>query len=262
VVWTDGRNNTGGDVYGQLISSSGSLVGGSIAISTASNSQARPGIAYNSINDQYLVVWEDSRNTSSESDIYGQIMSSSGVLVGWNFAISTAKNVQDMARVAFDPIKGQYLVVWSDGRTTTDGYDIYGQKVGPSATLIGAPIVISNATADQFRPDITWDANDNEFMVVFVDCRNVGAPACISGEKTNGDIYGQVVLSGGALSGGNFPVATSTDSEYRPAISFSPTSGLFRSSIATNLTPLTQELVKSGESKRCLTARSWRPICR
>jgi len=156
-------------------------------------------------------------------------LASSGALVGSNFVISSVKNIQSMSRVAFDPIKGQYLVVWSDGRnSSTSGYDIYGQKVGPSGTLVGAPIVVANAPYDQFRPDITWDSNDNEFMVVFVDCRNIGTPGCVSGEKTNGDIYGQVVLSGGALSGSNFPVATSTDSEYRPAVTFSATSGLFQ----------------------------------
>ena len=65
-------------------------------------------------------------------------------------------------------------------------------------------------------------------MVVWVDCRNVGAPACQSGDKTNGDIYGQVIASGGALVGSNFPIATSADSEYRPAVSFSATSDLFQ----------------------------------
>jgi hypothetical protein len=230
VVWCDGRNSatTGNDIYGQLISATGTLIGSVIPIGVASNNQERPGIAYNSTNDQFLVVWNDLRNSSTGSDIYGQLLNSSGTLIGPNFVISSAKNVQDMSRVAYDPIKQQFLMVWSDGRTTADGYDIYGQKLGPSGTLIGAPIVVSNAPYDQFRPDVTWDSNDNEFMVVFVDCRNVGAPACVSGEKTNGDIYGQVVLSGGALSGGNFPVAISTDSEYRPAISFSPTSGLFQ----------------------------------
>ncbi len=231
VVWEDNRNatTTGEDIYGQLISSSGSLIGGNIAISTATGNQQRPGVAYNSTLDQFLVVWGDDRTPADGSDIYGQIVLSSGVLSGANFAISTAKNIQDRARAAYDPVAEQYLVVWSDDRNaTTTGYDIYGQKVGPTGTLTGAPIVVSNAPFDQFRPDITWDNNDSEFMVVFVDCRNVGLPDCVSGDKTDGDIYGQVVASGGTLTGSNFPIATSTDFEYRPAVSFSATSDLFQ----------------------------------
>jgi hypothetical protein len=232
VVWEDDRNaaTTGEEVFGQLITSSGALSGANFPIGTAIADQQRPGVAYNSINDEYLVVWADDRNQSTTGfDIYGQIVKSNGTLVGSNFAITTAKNVQDMSRVAFDPIKGQYLVVWSDDRNeSTTGFDIYAQKVGLSGTLAGAPIVVSNAPYDQFRPDITWDGNDDEFMVVWVDCRNVGYPACQSGDKTNGDIYGQVIASGGTLTGSNFPIATSTDSEYRPAVSFSATSDLFQ----------------------------------
>jgi len=64
VVWCDGRNSatTGNDIYGQLVSANGSLVGGAIAIAVAPNNQERPGIAYNSLTDQFLVVWADSRN--------------------------------------------------------------------------------------------------------------------------------------------------------------------------------------------------------
>jgi hypothetical protein len=124
VVWTDSRNyaTTGEDIYGQLINSSGNLVGSPIAISTASTNQQGPAIAYNSLADQYLIVWADSRNASSGSDIYGQLMTSNGVLVGSNFAITTASGNQDRPRVAFDPTNAQYLVVWSDAlNATTSG---------------------------------------------------------------------------------------------------------------------------------------------
>ena len=230
VVWEDNRNaaTSGTDIYAQQISSNGALLGANIPISTATGNQQRPGIAYNSITDQYLMVWADNRTPADGTDIYGQIVSSNGTLMGSNFAISTAKNIQDMSRVAFDPIKGQYLVVWSDDRTKADGYDIYGQKIAPTGKLLGANFIISNAPYDQFRPDITWDSNDNEFMAVWVDCRNIGTPGCVSGDKTNGDIYGQIIASGGALVGSNFPIATSTDSEYRPSVSFSSASDLFQ----------------------------------
>jgi hypothetical protein len=231
VVWEDDRNaaTTGEETFAQILTSNGSLAGVNLPIGAAIANQQRPAIAYDSISDRYLVVWADWRNQKTTGvDIYGQIVDSDGTLVGANFPISTARNTQDRARVSFDQIKGQFLVVWSDDRNAkTTGWDIYGQKVGPSGALVGPPIVVSNAEWDQFRPDITWDSNDNEFMAVWVDCRNVGAPACVSGEKTDGDIYGQVILTGGVLSGANFPIATSTASEYRPAVTFSTTSDLF-----------------------------------
>jgi hypothetical protein len=93
---------------------------------------------------------------------------------------------------------------------------------------VGAPIVVSNALYDQFAPDIAWDPTEDVYLVTFVDCRNKGAAVCFPSTITNGDIYGQIVASGGKLTGINFPVATSADLKVQPAVGFSSTSDIFQ----------------------------------
>lgn len=86
VMWTDYRYSTGDQgpryVYGQVVSKSGSLIGGEIRISVEPGHF--PAIAFDGTN--YLVVWvEDTHDT----DYYGQFISPSGILVGQNFVIES-----------------------------------------------------------------------------------------------------------------------------------------------------------------------------
>ena len=84
--WQDERASFSDDIYGQVISANGSLVGSSFAIASASGNQFDPVVAYYSNSQVYLVTWWDGRN--SNYDIYGQLISGTGVLSGSNLAIS------------------------------------------------------------------------------------------------------------------------------------------------------------------------------
>ncbi|MEO0273222.1 MAG: choice-of-anchor D domain-containing protein, partial [candidate division WOR-3 bacterium] len=77
VAWQDGRNGSVSienlDIYGQYVDSEGTLRGTNYAISTAPSNQQAPAMSYSFLNNQFLAVWKDGRNTdTSGSDIYGQ----------------------------------------------------------------------------------------------------------------------------------------------------------------------------------------------
>ena len=80
VAWNDRRNSstTGADIYGQLITAGGALYGGNIAICTAADNQSAPSVAYDSVNQRFLVAWEDYRNGASDVNIYGQLINCRG----------------------------------------------------------------------------------------------------------------------------------------------------------------------------------------
>ena len=76
-----------------------------IAISTASDDQISPALAFDGTN--YLVVWEDHRNYAIDRypDIYGARVSPNGVVLdSEGIRISTASSFQKSPAVAFNGI--------------------------------------------------------------------------------------------------------------------------------------------------------------
>ncbi len=74
VVWEDYRNPTGTafDIYGQRVASDGEIKGDNFPISTAPDDQKLSTLAYNDLEDQCLVVWQDDRNYNWR--VYGKLL--------------------------------------------------------------------------------------------------------------------------------------------------------------------------------------------
>ncbi len=122
------------DVFGRIMSSSGSLVGTEFLISDALNYQTEPTSAFGT---DFLTVWTDSRN--GNYDIYGQRISKSGTLIGTtsdqNFPISSALGSQQNPKVLF--CNNRFNVIFRDGRFPI-GYSIYRQPLDADGKLIEA----------------------------------------------------------------------------------------------------------------------------
>ncbi|MBW2063052.1 MAG: hypothetical protein JRI95_16030 [Deltaproteobacteria bacterium] len=154
VVWKDGRYSAGEDigpwyVYGQLVSNSGSLVGGEIQISSAPGSNMA--LAFDGTN--YLVVFNEDTN---DTDIYGQFISPARDLVGSSFVIDSNSYPSDNpTNVVFDGTK--YLVTFHD--EINGEWDIYGRFVSTSGS-VGSRLPISNAAGNQHFPQVSFDGTD------------------------------------------------------------------------------------------------------
>ncbi len=225
VVWEDNRNTgaTGLDIYGQRVSSNGALFGSVIIISDADKDQAKPSIAFDSLNNRFLVVWEDNRNSGATGlDIYGQRVSSNGALFGSVIIISDADEDQAKPSVAFDSLNNRFLVVWEDNLSTTD-LDIYGQMVNADGSLFVSinPIIISDAIENQSKPSVAYDSADSRYLVVWEDNRNTGV--------TDLDIYGQMVNADGSLFVSNNPIIISDaiENQSRPSVAYNSTDSRF-----------------------------------
>ena len=193
VVWNDYGGTDGGDIYGQRISSSGNLVDSPILIKEGAGrgEGGNPQIGFDGTN--YLVVWEDCRISREESDIYGQFVSSSGVLVGPEIAISTAANIQKNMSINYG--NNRYLVVWSDNRygVTSNPSDIYGRFVSTSGALLDPEIAIDvNNYESEWGAYSAFDSVNDRFFVTFHD--ELVAPS------VEVDLYGRFVDSDGSVS--------------------------------------------------------------
>jgi len=143
-------------------------------------------VAYNSVSDEYLVVWSGDNANDQEFEIHGQrIDAETGNLVGSSsFGISDMGPDADVAfgafrpDVAFSGSSNQYLVVWygddDQGTLVDDEFEIYGQLLDASGTPIGGnDFRISdmgpdgNPSFDALNPAVAYNSSKDEFLVVW-----------------------------------------------------------------------------------------------
>jgi hypothetical protein len=96
-----------------------------------------PAVAYNSGDDEYLVVWEGDDYTPDEFDIYGQRLLAFNCmeLPPNDFVVSNPGNGPNAnydalnPAVAYDQYNNEYLVVWQDDELGVGEFEIFGQRI-------------------------------------------------------------------------------------------------------------------------------------
>lgn len=200
VVWEG--DDTPGDlvegemeIFGQIVSASGSQVGYSdVRISftgpdgNTAYAARNPAVAFNTVYDQYLVVWEadnpESGLADNEFEIWGQVVDPLLFpLWGGNFRISSmgpdgnASFDAGRPAVAYNPTPDEYLVVWDGdddaGALVDDELEIWAQRVYSTALLVGSALRVSDmggsgdANYDALMPDIAFNTTDHQYVVVW-----------------------------------------------------------------------------------------------
>ena len=260
IVWRDKRNDPGGendgandsrfygansnaDIYGQFVSSAGSFGDFIIAtdISSPKVDQAMPEAVYNSVRNEFLVVWHeaDPAATSPNNNdfcvqggynIYGRRVSPLKELLGEKIVISEAADCQWKPRIAYDKDKDMYLVVWHDFRHRATnqadslGKEIYGQFIKGDGTVLGGNYLFSRDTADETKKaaryqeyaSVAYDSDRKKFLIVWMDDRET----TVSGFSH--DIWGILVSFDGSIFGWgkNFPVYRGSGKSENPEISY------------------------------------------
>lgn len=139
-----------------------------------------PSLAYNSVENEFLVVWEGTDTVALGTEIYGQRLDGlTGQELGNDdFRISDMAFEAYRPRVAFNPIENEYLVCWF-GRDDRDSlvigeWEIYAQRLdGETGQKKGDMIRVSdagpagNSAFDAFLPDVTFDPTNNNYAVVW-----------------------------------------------------------------------------------------------
>jgi hypothetical protein len=127
-----------------------------------------PSVATN--NDIFFVVFEHFTNPLTnqynQRDIQGAIVSGNGNVIN-RFDICTMDNIQADPIVCYDDENDRFFVVWEDGRSGTDNYDLYAKIYTPQGNLVGSEISISTRPNSQCEPEITYDNLNNHFFIVW-----------------------------------------------------------------------------------------------
>lgn len=213
VVWYADDNKSGVvegefEIYGQRIDGdTGNLLGTAFRISDMGPTGNRsydaidPAVAWNSVNNNYLVVWRGEDGTAGtpvgEFEIYAQLLD------GNNPAQQLGVNdrrISDMGpdgstnfdayspELTYNATNNEFLVVWYgddniNGRVSGE-FEIYAQRLdGATGAEVGAndfPVSQTGPDGDIRRaaqyPDVAWNADTNEYLVVWSADETAGLP--------------------------------------------------------------------------------------
>jgi len=208
-VWVNQRGGTDSNIYGQIITGGGIPKGGNFVIrDEGSNSLLYPDVAYDSINQRYLVVWYD----LTEFDVEGQLLNEDGSAYGSGFNIATGtadQNYPDVACRSMEPGGGGYLVVWR--QTAGNQRDIKGRRLNQTGGLLGGVLDICTQADAQWSPRVAYSPDDDRYLVVWPDDRD---------SSTQGrNIYGRQVRGGGVLHD-EFAISTAGDDQASVAVTY------------------------------------------
>ena len=213
IVWMYNPSGDGKtyDIWGRTIAWNGAYQNPEFQIITWPNrSFWTPKVSWNSLRNEYLVVWNAvDATTFVPTDIALAFFSSTGVKL-YGTIISTADQPHQVDQV-FNAAKDEFLVVWRRMQAPADG-DIMAARVsGGLGTIVNPPgvITVSNTAQDQRRPAVATNHN-NRYIVVWE--HTFPGPCC------DWDIHTRELDNNGNLIGSESLIAGSLEDELSPAV--------------------------------------------
>lgn len=144
-----------------------------------------PDAAYNTTRDTWLVVWREGSTTYQDAgSVYGAVINSEGQVAASRFQIHGLRSSLSAPRVAYDPVRDEFLVVWVCGGDPVEGgpepVRVFARRVSGTGTVLGgAPLAVSAPDGQgEAHPDVAAgrvrvgsDPWQSYWMVVWEDTR-------------------------------------------------------------------------------------------
>lgn len=162
-----------------------------VTISSAPSHQTTPAAVFDSSNNNFLVVWQDYRNSESEGtlyDIYGQFINALGDPIrdatNANFMIRKAAVEQREAAAAFNSFDGSFLTAFESWPT-----DFLSAREIAAEYLAALP-----GGESKMDPVLCYDPGKERYLSVYAD-------------SASGNIKGRFLNSSGTPAGVSFSIA-------------------------------------------------------
>jgi predicted lipoprotein with Yx(FWY)xxD motif len=174
ITWDDNRtasamDPTGIDIYAQRVNASGTRQwqNNGVPICTALTAQELPTICSDGSGGA-IVAWEDSREGSTNKDIYAQRINATGT-VQWienGTPICSFSRNQTIPRIVAVG-SGGAVITWQDDRFSGSGTGIYAQKVNTLGTpqWLSNGVAISTSINGRSTPEIASDGAGGAIII-------------------------------------------------------------------------------------------------
>jgi len=183
VVWHNLHSSGRRDIQAARVSSKGEVIAlFNVADNdTYTNEKAQPDVAYDSVNDRYLIVFAyDYYGDGSDWDIHGQFIPWDGPSESLTeFTIDSSSKSSFLPSVAYNPNNQEFVIVhWNHYDLSGDLHnEILGNRIRASDGngLSDNIIIIINSTVSSsyYVPDIAYNAYRNEYLVVYDDDEDI-----------------------------------------------------------------------------------------
>ena len=196
ITWQDTRDGDW-NIYAQRCDLTGTPLGSNFRVNDDAGTplQGYAAVAVDG-SGNFVITWNDERNSSYYPDIYAQRYDFSGTPLGSNFKVNDASayTLQSPRPAIVMDGSGNFVITWDDNRNSDR--DIYAQIYDSSGTPLGSNFEVTDdaGTPVQRSPAIATDGSGN-FVITWDDNRN-----------NNHDIYAQRYDFSGAPLGSNFRV--------------------------------------------------------
>ncbi|MGQ9820183.1 MAG: T9SS type A sorting domain-containing protein [Candidatus Kapaibacteriales bacterium] len=226
LVWNEYIGSPSGKLKGQLISTSGSLVGNPVTISTNVSIDRPLTAAVIFADTEYFVVF-----VKTDNILYGQRVSRNGNLIGSQIQISN--NYAREVSLAYDGTN--YLVTWVEKRGGFNDKDIYGQFVSKDGSLVGSNFLIDGSPYESCNP-LSLAFDGTRYLLVFHDQ---------SPTSDNWFLLGRFISTSGTI-GETITICEPSEDPFLPSVAFVNNNYLITWSQRSNMSLMGRFYNKSG----------------
>lgn len=182
VTWQDFRNGNA-DIYAQKMNMNGRFLWGTngVIVCNVAGNQERPQIVGG---EEPVIIWNDFRNGSGNSDIFCQKMSSTGTPVWDPYGISICEASGNQMNVkAVSDGMGGAIIAWQDERNPKSG--VFARRVNKDGKALWSPDGITVcqvgneaefpqiAMSDSGNMVVTWQDKRTGGLDVYAQCLNM-----------------------------------------------------------------------------------------
>ena len=167
VVYTYNNSSSDYDIWGRSIVWDGSSMGAEIQINGEADIQWYPAVAYNSIDNEYLVVYENSWADGRRDIAAQRIRASDGAFLSWRNIATAANTIRRLPDVAYNEARNEYLIAYTYQFNSSGDGDILGRIASHNLGTLGAEMQIVYNTACQ--ESVALAAGPDEYFATWRD---------------------------------------------------------------------------------------------
>jgi len=192
-------------------------VGDEFEIAATNLSEWMPTLEYNSVDDEFLVLWYASGIREQDGPVkysfHGRRVSTAGALLGEQFSPVDYEDTDlgILPTPVFNPGKNEYMVAYHLARAAT-GVDILVNITDNLGAITFGPLALSEDPSNQIHPAIVFNSKKKEYFVAFNDSRY--------GES---DIFGVILDESGTIIKPEFLVNSADGGQINPHACYNPT---------------------------------------